>query len=53
MIRGGDANFAFPKGKSLSLFILSDDSLSLLLRWKVNFAWASRFSLDLSINKAE
>ena len=53
MIRGVEANCAFPKGKSLSLFILSDDSLSLLLRWKVNFAWASRFSLDLSIYKAE
>lgn len=36
-IRGVEANFAFPKGKSLSLFILSDDSLSLLLRWKVKY----------------
>lgn len=52
-IRGVEANFALPKGKSLSLFILSDDSLSLLLCWKVDSAWASRFSLDLSIYKAE
>jgi len=36
-IRGGVANFALPKGKSLSLFILSDDNLSLLLRWKVKY----------------
>ena len=53
MIRGMEANFALPKGKSLSLFILSDDNLSLLLRWKVDSAWASRFSLDLYIYKAE